>query len=151
MKYDISHFHFIIPESDIKNNTSKSIKRKKKRDSGLDVLQTVQVTAIDFRNESKYSSALRKSIETAKKDVPLDVQLMLFPNYTKEWYSQALSIIKNQIEVVGGKLKCEPFFLSDGTPLIRAELTPYQISVVAENSDIYTINETSFFSLSNNS
>ena len=67
----------------------------------------------------------------------LDVQLMLLPNCSREQYERALQKIQQRFEVSGVHLKREPFFLSDGTPVLRVELTPFQLSSLGEDSAIY--------------
>ncbi|GHT42750.1 hypothetical protein FACS189443_6060 [Planctomycetales bacterium] len=47
---------------------------------------------------------------------------MLLPNCTKEQNEKAITRIQKRIEEVGGQLKQAPFFLSDNTPIILAEL-----------------------------
>ncbi|MDR2344860.1 MAG: S8 family peptidase [Planctomycetaceae bacterium] len=116
------------------------------RDSGINKTNLNYIDDIlTYKGFDKNSNALQKLLEDPKNENPLDVQLMLFPNYTREQYQQALHQIKEHIEAVGGKLKREPFFLSNGIPIIRAELTAYQLSTVAENSAIYLVEETGFF------
>ncbi|MDR0391104.1 MAG: S8 family peptidase [Planctomycetaceae bacterium] len=96
----------------------------------------------------KNSTTLQDLISnTSQKDNDklIDVQLMLLPNCTKDQYTQALPKIRKHIEKIGGKLKREPFFLSDGTPVVRAELTAYQLSSIENDNAIYRAEETNFF------
>ena len=75
----------------------------------------------------------------------LDVQLMLLPNCTREQYESALQKIQRRIEVLGARLKGEPFYLSDGTPVLRVELTPLQLLSLEKDSAIYRVEKTQFF------
>lgn len=75
----------------------------------------------------------------------LDVQLMLLPNCTKEQYERALSKIRQRIEDSGARLKREPFFLSDDTPILRVEATPMQLSSLQKDGAIYRTEQTHFF------
>ena len=75
----------------------------------------------------------------------LDVQVMLRPNCTREQYESALQKIQRRIEVLGASLKGEPFYLSDGTPVLRVELTPLQLFSLEKDSAIYRVEKTQFF------
>jgi hypothetical protein len=99
-----------------------------------------------YASFDKNSITLQNLIsDKSQNDELLDVQFMLLPNCTKEQYIQALPKITKLIENIGGKLKREPFYLSDGTPIIRAKLTVFQLSSVENDNAIYRVEETNFF------
>lgn len=99
-----------------------------------------------FSGFDKNSSSLQTLLADEKpSEEPVDVQLMLMPNCSPEQYEKAIEKIQNSIENVGGKLKREPFFLSDNTPILRVEVTPFQLSSLEEDTAIYRVEETNFF------
>ena len=99
-----------------------------------------------FHGFDKNSSPLQSLLSEEKPlDEPVDIQLMLLPNCSEEQYENALNKLQKRIKDIGGTLKREPFFLSDNTPILRVELTPFQLSSLEEDSAIYRVDETNFF------
>lgn len=99
-----------------------------------------------FQGFDKNSSGLKSLLAEEKpSEEPVDVQMMLMPNCSKESYDKAIKKLQTRIEKAGGKLKREPFYLSDNTPVLRVELTPSQLSSVEEDGAIYRVEETNFF------
>jgi len=108
-------------------------------------LQYVEEIA-PFHGFDKNSSTLQSLLAEEKQtEEPVDVQLMLLPNCSEEQYEKALNKLQKRIKDIGGKLKREPFFLSDNTPIIRVELTPFQLSSLEKDNAIYRVEETNFF------
>jgi len=99
-----------------------------------------------FSGFEKNSSSLQTLLAEEKPtDEPVDVQLMLLPNCSEKQYEKAIEKIQRRIVGIGGKLKREPFLLSDNTPILRVELTPFQLSSLEEDTAIYRVEETNFF------
>lgn len=70
---------------------------------------------------------------------------MLLPNCSQEQYYRAIEKLRKRIDDIGGTLKREPFFLSDNTPIIRAALTPYQLSSIENDNAIFRVEETNYY------
>lgn len=96
-----------------------------------------------YTGYEKNSSELKKTIygETPPPEY-IDVQLMLLPNLNEDDYAIILSRISKKL----GEEKVSSYKLSDGTPVIRAKITPSSLPRYENDSAIYRIEETDFFS-----
>ena len=94
----------------------------------------------------KNSSALQKT--TCQDTVPstLDVQLMLVPNLGEDINRLAIHRLADKISGHGGSIQEEPYYLSDSTPVIRAIIPSNSLFHFENDSAIYRIEETDFFS-----
>lgn len=94
----------------------------------------------------KNSSALQKT--TCQDTVPstLDVQLMLVPNLGEDINRSAIHRLADKISGHGGSIQEEPYYLSDSTPVIRAIIPSNSLFHFENDSAIYRIEETDFFS-----
>lgn len=94
----------------------------------------------------KNSSALQKT--TCQDTVPstLDVQLMLVPNLGEDINRLAIHRLADKISGHGGSIQEEPYYLSDSTPVIRAIIPSNSLFHYENDSAIYRIEETDFFS-----
>lgn len=94
----------------------------------------------------KNSSELRKKIYINQPPETVDIQLMLIPNLQPQEYTKAISKIKEKIIVTQGIIQQEPYYLSDNTPVIRVIIPSSSLSRYENDSAIYRIEETRFFS-----
>lgn len=99
-----------------------------------------------YIGSEKNSSILRKKIYIVQPPTKIDIQLMLIPNLQPQEYEVALNHLIKKITDTGGEIQQEPYYLSDNTPVIRI-ITPSGMLARYENdSAIYRIEETRFFS-----
>lgn len=103
----------------------------------------------DFKpyiGSEKNSSSLQKT--TCSDVVPdlLDIQLMLVPNLKDEVYNLAIKRLIEKIDKQNGNIQEEPYYLSDNTPIIRAIIPSSSLYHYENDSAIYRIEETDFFS-----
>lgn len=99
-----------------------------------------------YTGSEKNSTSLQKT--TCLKEVPnfLDIQLMLVPNLDDDIYQHALKKILEKISDSEGKVQQSPYLLSDKTPVIRAIIPSSSLYKYENDSIIYRIEETDFFS-----
>jgi len=103
----------------------------------------------DFKpyiGSEKNSSALQRTTCAEKVPLTLDVQLMLLPNLDADIYENVIEKILNKIHSFKGELKDEPYILSDNTPVIRAIIPSCSLLHYENDTAIYRIEETDFFS-----
>lgn len=101
---------------------------------------------LPYTGSEKNSSELRKRAHIESPPEQIDIQLMLIPNMQPYEYESALKKIIQKIEETKGVIQQEPYYLSDNTPVIRV-ITPTSVLSRYENdSAIYRIEETHFFS-----
>lgn len=103
----------------------------------------------DFKpyiGSEKNSSALQRTTCAEKVPLALDVQLMLLPNLDADIYENIIEKILNKISSFKGELKDEPYLLSDNTPVIRAIIPSSSLLHYENDTAIYRIEETDFFS-----
>ncbi len=97
-----------------------------------------------YAGHEKNSSELKKTIYgEAPLPQQIDVQLMLLPNLQEDEYKVILDNLSNKL----GEEKVSSYKLSDGTPVIRAKLQPSSLKKYEDDSAIYRIEETDFFSV----
>lgn len=82
--------------------------------------------------------------DQAKSNTILDVELLLLPNLGHTVYSNILPRLITIVQSKGSLLR-SPYFLSDGTPIIRASVEVSSINEIAEDEAIYRIEQTNFF------
>ncbi len=99
-----------------------------------------------YLGSEKNSSSLQKT--TCSDVVPdlLDIQLMLVPNLREEIYNLAIKRLVEKIGDRNGAIQEEPYYLSDNTPVIRAIIPSNSLYHYENDSAIYRIEETDFFS-----
>ncbi len=103
----------------------------------------------DFKpyiGNEKNSTALQRTTCLEEVPVTLDIQLMLVPNLDTDIYQQAIKKIVEKISEDQGEVQQYPYFLSDGTPVIRAIIHSCSLYRYENDSAIYRIEETDFFS-----
>ncbi|MDR1245406.1 MAG: S8 family peptidase [Clostridiales Family XIII bacterium] len=99
-----------------------------------------------FIGAEKDSRDLRKTVSSDKLPTTLDVQLMLVPNLDGAVYNAALPKLLEKIHETQGKMQDTPYYLSDRTPVVRAIIPSTALSRYENDSAIYRIEETHFFS-----
>ena len=99
-----------------------------------------------YLGSEKNSSSLQKT--TCSDLVPdsLDIQLMLVPNLREEIYDLAIQRLVEKIGDRDGIIQEEPYYLSDNTPVIRVIIPSNSLFHYENDSAIYRIEETDFFS-----
>ncbi|MBR0599772.1 S8 family peptidase [Sinanaerobacter chloroacetimidivorans] len=99
-----------------------------------------------YAGSEKNSSALQKT--TCSDAVPpsLDIQIMLVPNLGEEVNGKAMKRLIDKISVHEGSIQEQPYYLSDNTPVIRAIIPSSSLIHYENDSAIYRIEETDFFS-----
>ena len=99
-----------------------------------------------YLGSEKNSSSLQKT--TCSDVVPdsLDIQLMLVPNLREEIYHLAIKRLVEKIGDRDGIIQEEPYYLSDNTPVIRVIIPSNSLFHYENDSAIYRIEETDFFS-----
>jgi len=99
-----------------------------------------------YTGSEKNSSALQKT--TCSDAVPssLDIQIMLVPNLGEEINGKAMKRLIDKISAHEGSIQEQPYYLSDNTPVIRAIIPSSSLIHYENDSAIYRIEETDFFS-----
>ncbi len=94
----------------------------------------------------KETSGIKRIIQTdINKDLNfIDLQFLLLPHLNKEIYARALPKLVELINLNGSLLR-QPYFLSDGTPVIRASVRVSAIDTVANDEAVYRVEQTHFF------
>jgi subtilisin family serine protease len=103
----------------------------------------------DFKpyiGSEKSSSSLQKTTCLEKVPVSLDIQLMLLPNLEEAVYDLAIKRLTAKIAAQKGTVQEQPYYLSDNTPVIRAIIPSNSLFHYENDSAIYRIEETDFFS-----
>lgn len=102
----------------------------------------------DFRFVSaaeKQVRSLREIIEkVGEENLLLDVQLMLMPKLENEILTRAGGRLVDKIKNNKGKILAEPFKLSDGTGIIRAEIPVGSIEEVSNDTVVCRVSSTMF-------
>ncbi|MCL2135107.1 MAG: hypothetical protein FWH37_06090 [Candidatus Bathyarchaeota archaeon] len=99
-----------------------------------------------YIGSDKDSSDLRKTIDSDKIPVELDVQLMLVPNLDSDMYTEAISKILQKLEQTNGKLNQKVYYLTDKTPIIPVVIPSNTLMRYENDPAIYRIEKTAFFS-----
>jgi hypothetical protein len=99
-----------------------------------------------YLGSEKNSSSLQKTTCSEVVPVSLDIQLMLVPNLSEEVYHLAIKRVVEKITSKEGIIQEEPYYLSDNTPVIRAIIPSNSLFHYENDSAIYRIEETDFFS-----
>lgn len=95
----------------------------------------------------KNSGELRKKVYIDRPPETVDIQLMFIPNLQSKDYAIAIEKVKEKIHIVQGQIQQDPYYLSDRTPVIRAVVPSSTLSRFENDSAIYRIEETRFFSV----
>lgn len=94
----------------------------------------------------KNSGELKKRVYIECPPEKIDIQLMFIPNLKSQEYSVAIKKVEEKIKATNGNVQQEPYFLSDNTPVIRVIIPASTLYRYENDSAIYRIEETRFFS-----
>ncbi|OGI01500.1 MAG: hypothetical protein A2Y25_02110 [Candidatus Melainabacteria bacterium GWF2_37_15] len=97
-------------------------------------------------NFDKQSFELKEILseeELPKED--FDVQMMLIPGLDKPLYEKTLKNLEKKIKSINGNIIREAYYLSDGTPIIRAKISPSKINYLSSDEALFRIEKTNFF------
>jgi hypothetical protein len=95
----------------------------------------------------KNSGELKKKIYIERPPETVDIQLMFIPNLKPQEYALAIKKVEEKIKATNGTMQQEPYFLSDNTPVIRVIIPSNTLCRYENDSAIYRIEETRFFSV----
>lgn len=101
---------------------------------------------VPYLGPEKNSSELRKRVYIDRAPETVDIQLMLIPNLQKNDYDSAIRRISEKVAETRGTIQQEPYYLSDSTPVIRVIIPSNALRRYENDSAIYRIEETRFFS-----
>lgn len=99
-----------------------------------------------YTGSEKNSSELKKKIYIERPPETVDVQLMFIPNLRLQEYEIALKKVVCKIQSSNGVIQQTPYYLSDNTPVIRVIIPSNTLVKYENDSAIYRIEETRFFS-----
>lgn len=94
----------------------------------------------------KNASILKKKVYIDRPPETIDIQLMFIPNLQAQEYEVAVAKVVEKITATDGVIQQQPYYLSDNTPVIRAIIPSSALMRYENDSAIYRIEETRFFS-----
>lgn len=94
----------------------------------------------------KNASVLKKKVYIDRPPETIDIQLMFIPNLQAQEYEVAVAKVVEKIAATNGVIQQQPYYLSDNTPVIRAIIPSSALMRYENDSAIYRIEETRFFS-----
>ena len=94
----------------------------------------------------KNASVLKKKVYIDRPPETIDIQLMFIPNLQAQEYEVAVAKVVEKITATNGVIQQQPYYLSDNTPVIRAIIPSSALMRYENDSAIYRIEETRFFS-----
>lgn len=94
----------------------------------------------------KNASVLKKKVYIDRPPETVDIQLMFIPNLQAQEYEVAVAKVVEKITATNGVIQQQPYYLSDNTPVIRAIIPSSALMRYENDSAIYRIEETRFFS-----
>ncbi len=99
-----------------------------------------------FLSANKQASSLKQYIgEFQSENISVDVQMMFLPKLSQDIQASAAKKIIEKIIGLEGGLPREPYQLSDGTTIIRAEVPIRMIDEIANDTVIFRMEQTRFF------
>ena len=99
-----------------------------------------------YVGSEKDSNELKKRVYLQRPPETVDIQLMFIPNLRAHEYTVALNKVIEKIQQSNGTIQQKPYYLSDNTPVIRAIIPSNTLAKYENDSAIYRIEETRFFS-----
>lgn len=99
-----------------------------------------------YIGNEKNSSELKKRVYIERPPELVDIQLMFIPNLQSQEYALAMELLKAKIHSNNGSIQQEPYYLSDNTPVVRVIIPASTLRKYENDSAIYRIEETRFFS-----
>lgn len=99
-----------------------------------------------YIGKEKNSSVLKKKVYIDRPPETVDIQLMFIPNLQPREYEGAIAKVLEKLSETNGIVQQQPYLLSDNTPVIRAIVPSDVLGRYENDSAIYRIEETRFFS-----
>lgn len=100
--------------------------------------------------EDKRSKGLSRFLGNNKEELHVDVQIMLVPNLEEDMRAKAVSRLEQEIRSMNDQQGVRRYDLSDGTPVIRADVHIKDLERLEADSAIYRVEQTSFFHMGSN-
>lgn len=95
----------------------------------------------------KNSNQLNKVLCCDNVPERIDLQLMLIPNLGSDIYAPAIKRLLEKIAHGAGAIQDSVYYLSDNTPVVRAIIPSSSLADYENDSAVYRIEETDFFSV----
>lgn len=99
-----------------------------------------------YVGSEKDSNELKKRVYVQRPPKTVDIQLMFIPHLRAQEYTVALKKVIEKIQQSNGIIQQNPYYLSDNTPVIRVIIPSKTLAKYENDSAIYRIEETRFFS-----
>lgn len=99
-----------------------------------------------YLGSEKNSNELKRTVYLQQPPETIDIQLMFVPNLGSAIYESAVNKVVEKIIQNNGQIQEAPYYLSDNTPVIRAIIPSTTLTRYENDSAIYRIEETHFFS-----
>lgn len=93
----------------------------------------------------KQSGNLKRSIYSENPPENIDIQILLMPKLKDITYKNVLVKLSKKIKNISQSIE-EPYYLTDGTPVIRAIVPSAALQGISEDQAIYRVEETRFYS-----
>ena len=97
--------------------------------------------------DDKQSKGLAKYLEENQEKLRVDVQVMLVPNLDTAVREKAVSRLENEIRETNEQHYVAHYELSDGTPVLRADVHVKDLDKLTEDTAVFRVEQTSFFHL----
>lgn len=97
--------------------------------------------------EDKQSKGLALYLEENQDKLRIDIQVMLVPNLDPEVRDRAVERLESEIRRTNDQHYVNRYELSDGTPVIRADMPMKDVDRLSEDSAVFRVEQTSFFHL----
>ncbi len=98
-----------------------------------------------FTAEDKKTLSMIRNFQKHPDLLTVDVQIMLLPDLKESKQDEYTKKIVNRLIAEKGKIEGEPYKLTDGTPIIRAIVSPSSLNDILDDPIIYRVEETNFF------
>lgn len=98
-----------------------------------------------YTREEKEANSLKQYLELEKDKFSIDVQMMLMPNLPEKVQKKAVERLSVRITSRNQNNTAKEYYLSDGTPVIRAQLSVKELQEIEKDSALYRIEQTGFF------
>ncbi|MHB0912946.1 MAG: S8 family peptidase [Armatimonadota bacterium] len=99
-----------------------------------------------YMGSEKQAGKLRELALNISPPRTVDIQLLLVPGLGRGVYDRILPKLETRISEAHGEVVEKPYFLSDGTPVIRTVIPSVVLQGLSEDEAIYRVEETRFFS-----
>jgi len=138
-----SRHAIVSAPKDVFDNLQKRVSRYRDKGTKKD-FQYIEGFA-PFSAEDKKTASILRYIKDNPDAVAVDVQMMLLPDMAPDVQQRAEENITEKIKQKNGTLQGDPYKLTDGTSIIRANLSPSGLNEIAEDPRVYRVERTAFF------